>query len=413
MKRIHYGWIICAGCTLLTMCTMGLVNNGFSIYLPHIISANGFTGSQGSSLITVRCLFSLFGMFLVTRYYRCFSIRLGTTIACFCSAGAFFVYSAARSLPVYYLAAALSGLSYGLGSMIPVSILISRWFCERRAFALSICTSGTSVATLVAPTVITLLIRTFGLETSFFMEACFIFLSGILVLLILRNEPAEMKLPAYGTGLCEEEPSLRMSVRNPRLTRRQWWAAYLAFGFLGAVTIASSNHLAVLFSNQGYEDMLTALAVSFFGLLLTVGKFLYGLITDRLGGSRSNTIFSAFLLGGLFLCCASFLGSNVVMFSAAALLGLGFPISTVGISVIAADFSREDQFGITVKQFQLCYALGSFLFSPAPGILADFTHSYILSYALCFCIYICFFAVIRNIYGKLGLCAPLLSGRAD
>ena len=142
MRKIHYGWVICVTCTLLLFVTMGTVSNGFSIYLPYIMAERGLTHAQTSSLVTLRCLVAFVAMLLIGGYYRKVSLRVGTGLAVCCAGLAFWLYSAAETYPLFCVGAAVSGISYGLGSMIPVSILINRWFDQHRALALSICASG-------------------------------------------------------------------------------------------------------------------------------------------------------------------------------------------------------------------------------------------------------------------------------
>lgn len=402
MKKIHYGWIVCGACTVLTMCTMGLVNNCFSVYLPYILSENGFSSTIGSSLITARTLFSLVGMLLVSRYYRRLGLRFGLALACGLTACSFFLYAAAHSLLMFYAASALSGLCYGFGSMIPVSILINRWFVRRRAFALSMCATGTSYATLLFPPLIAGLINAYSVKIAFLAEAVWILCISLLVFVLVRATPDDMGLAPYGAGEDPEAEKRRVSASAPVLNRVQWGLLYLALTLLGAVTISSSNHLSILFTTEGYGSMLSALSVSVFGLFLTVGKFLYGLITDRVGGRNSISLFSLLTIVGLLVCALAPLQQDWVLFSGTAFLGLGLPIATAGIAVIAGDFSDEAGFGRVLNHLQVCYALGSFLFSTMAGVLADFTGGYVAAYLACAALFLLFFIMIHRMYRLIG-----------
>ena len=142
MKRVHYGWAVCAAATGLLFITMGTVSNGFSVYLPFIMAERGLTHAQTSSLVTLRCRVSFFAMLGIGWYYKAFSIRIGTAIAAACAGIAFLLYSVAGDYRTFCVGAAVSGLSYGFGSMIPVSILMARWFKTHRALALSISATG-------------------------------------------------------------------------------------------------------------------------------------------------------------------------------------------------------------------------------------------------------------------------------
>ena len=116
MRKIHYGWVICVTCTLLLFVTMGTVSNGFSIYLPYIMAERGLTHAQTSSLVTLRCLVAFVAMLLIGGYYRKVSLRVGTGLAVCCAGLAFWLYSAAETYPLFCVGAAVSGISYGLGS---------------------------------------------------------------------------------------------------------------------------------------------------------------------------------------------------------------------------------------------------------------------------------------------------------
>lgn len=85
MKRLHYGWAVCLAGTLLLFITMGTVSNGFSIYLPYILEQHGFTNSQTSFLVTLRCLVSFLAMLGIGVYYQKVSIRMGTGLAAACA----------------------------------------------------------------------------------------------------------------------------------------------------------------------------------------------------------------------------------------------------------------------------------------------------------------------------------------
>ena len=66
----------------------------------------------------------------------------------------------------------------------------------------------------------------------------------------------------------------------------------------------------------------------------------------------------------------------------ALLLGLGAPMSTVGLSLWAADFSGPARLDQTMQIFQLCAGLGTLALSVLPGAVADLTGSYVPAYAI-------------------------------
>ena len=390
MRRIYYGWMVCAAATLLIFITMGTVSNGFSVYLPFIMAERGLTNAQTSSLVTLRCLSAFLAMLGIGFFYRVFSIRAGTAVAACFAGAAFLLYSGAEDYRTFCVGAAVSGLSYGFGSMIPVSILMARWFVKHRALALSVCATGSGIATIVLPPVTTRLMERLSMTATFRLEAAFIFLLTAAIFLLLRNDPAEKGLLPYGqepekTGgtAGEEETKKAEEARSWTLTPGMWALMVLVSLTMGGLANPGFSHLSVLFSSSGFPAMTVALLISGTGLMITVGKLLYGGTTDRIGGRKSSLLFGGILLAGHILCCLAFTGSLVLCVLAVLCLGIGYPIATIGPSVWAGDMSSPDRYPVVVRRLQVVYAGGALLFAGVPGILADrFGGSYIPAYLL-------------------------------
>ena len=388
MKRVYYGWLVCAAATLLIFITMGTVSNGFSVYLPFIQAQRGLTHAQTSSLVTLRCLVAFVAMVVIGWYYKVFSIRVGTVIAAGCAGAAFFLYSVAGDYRTFCIGAAVSGLSYGFGSMIPVSILMARWFVRHRALALSICATGSGIATIVLPPVTTRLVEGLSMAAAFRIEAVFIFAAAVLILLLLRNDPAEKGLSPYGQEpQPENAPGGEAApARSFSLTPRMWVLMFLVSLTMGGLANPGFSHLSVLFTSEGFPAMTVAVLISGTGLMITVGKLLYGGATDRVGGRTSSLLFGAVLLAGHVLCCLAFLGSTPLAVVTVACLGVGYPIATIGPSVWAGDMASPDNYPKVVRRLQVVYAGGALLFASVPGILADRAGgSYIPAYILFSC----------------------------
>ena len=65
----------------------------------------------------------------------------------------------------------LAGVSYGLGAMLPASILMLRWFLSRRGTAIGICAAGTGISAVVFSSILSALIERFSLRVCFYFEA--------------------------------------------------------------------------------------------------------------------------------------------------------------------------------------------------------------------------------------------------
>ena len=88
------------------------------------------------------------------------------------------------------------------------------------------------------------------------------------------------------------------------------------------------------------------------------------------------------LVAGQILCSLAGRTSYAVALAAMACLGLGLPLSTVGLSMFALDVAAPEAYGKAVKWFQTAYMVGALAFGPVPGMLADATGSYTPAYVI-------------------------------
>lgn len=379
--KIHYGWIVCAGCTLAMFCCCGLVIQAFSVYMPFLVQRYGLTQTQASLVPTFRSLFSLIFKFLVIWFIDRLNVRRTMGLGFLFVIASFVLYAGNGPYWLIYAAAALAGIGYGLATMVPISILLNRWFREKLALALAFCAASTGVASMIFPPVITGIISRRGLTTAFLLEAAAIALVFLATMLMLRNDPKELGLAPFGRETEKKTEKAAAVQTAAPLSKGQGLVFLAAPLLLGAVAQTASGLFTLHFTGEGFDAMTAALAVSVFGFSLLVGKFVYGFCQDAIGGAKTNLLLLALMLGGVV--CACFIrGSAVLLFVSVILIGLGFSVSTVGITMWAKEFSDEKQYANTVRTYQILFMLGSLVFSPCAGMIADLFGSYVPVFAL-------------------------------
>lgn len=400
MKKPHYSWMVCLVCVLLLLCNSGMPANILPVYLPFLEEA-GYSGAQSSSLVTIRCFAGVMGMLVVTRFYQRISLRLGLTLCCALVGAAFILMSTASSYPVYAVGAAMLGLSYGMGAIIPVSLLISNWFVRRKATALSICTAGTGVSAMLLPPIITHIAENVSLQAAFRATGGLAFAVLVLAAVVVRSRPEQLGLKPYGEGECRDADKKqrdRVPEQRRDLPRGVYWLFLAAMVLFGGASMASYSHYAVHFTTGGHSKAAAALCCSLQGGVLVVSKCVYGMIVDRIGGRKTSLVFMALLTLGCGACALS-PGNAMFMYLGAVLMGIGFPPASVGITVWASEFSSEENYAGVVRSFQMAYTLGGLFLSALPGWIYDMTGSYAGAYILFTGILAVFTAVVMWVYG--------------
>ena len=238
MKNIHRAWAVCLGCTLALLVCGGLCINASSV--------------TQTSMITTACSVTfLLCMFVVNTYYEKLGYRAGLTLAVLLGVGSFVLFAEARTLPGYYLAGMLAGVSHGLGAMLPASILMLRWFSSRRGTAIGICAAGTGISAVVFSPILSALIERFSLRVCFYFEALMSLLAAGLVFLLIRESPEACGLAPYGTR--EEASSSEKQKLSIHPSRLRWAMLYLGVILIGSIASPGFAHMMILFTSSGFS----------------------------------------------------------------------------------------------------------------------------------------------------------------
>ena len=398
MKKLHYAWIVCLCGLWMFMCNMGLCSNILSVYLP-FIEASGLSDSMGSAILSIRCLSSFAVTFLVELYYRKLSLRLGILMATLIGAASAAIYAIGGSALVYYAAAVLGGVAYGLGAIYPASLLLSNWFNTHRGLALGISSAGSGVAAMAFSPLVSALVLKYSLRTAFLLQAAFVLVSAVAIFLLLRDDPAQMGLAPYGAGAKADDKAQRQE-GPARLSRPMLWMLALMMLLIGGAGQAFSGHLSVLTKSVGYGVGLAATVVSLHGLVLVCSKFLSGGLADRFGTKRCTSLLMVLFILGCVLVWFMNGVSLLLCFAPVVFMSLGASVYNVGPPLWAADLSDRAGYPKLLKWLQLFYNLGGILFSVVPGVIADHTGEYQSAYLLIAAMMLLSLAILRWAYWR-------------
>ena len=243
------------------------------------------------------------------------------------------------------------------------------------------------------------------------------------VALIVRSNPEDIGLMPLGAEIDDASAEKSSAVQNEnveetaakidaleqnddRLPKILWVTLISASMLMGAVASVGYAHLSVLYSSAGFDSGYIAAMISGIGLLLTLGKLLFGYMADRIGGYKTSMIFWIFLIAGDLLCCFAYAGSHIINIIVAFTLGIGYALSNLGTSVWSNDMGKGAQYAKLVRYLQISMSGGALITSNVPGILADLsgTGSYLPAYIMftVFCLVsAALTAVSYSYYGRM------------
>ena len=379
--RFHYAWVVAIACIITIFVCIGLVTNGFSMYIPYI-NDSGISDSEMSLIVNIRGGVSLAAMFLIHWFYGKVTARLGMFIACMFTFAAYVLYGVADgNLGIYVAGSAMAGISYGIGSMIIVSEVLRRWFVKYFNLTIGLAAAGTGIATVVMPFVVEWLVESFDLAIGFLVEAGAILVLSFLVLALLRDRPSDIGVEPLGSEDGEVHDVTMDTHAKVDLPVSIWFRFTTICFIMGCLGGPGLVFLSKLFESGNLSTEDIAISISLVGVLMIIGKVLIGRIMDRFGTYKGMMIFGTILSAGLFMTLLLG-GDDYIRYIVILLLGFGFAMMMVAPASFAKDIAKEGQYFSTVRMLEIAYVIGSFVFALVPGNLASITETYVTSYVL-------------------------------
>lgn len=379
-NKIHFGWIVTLGCSLVMLYTVGLTFNCMSIYLNPLMDELDISNTLRSGLTMFFQAGSALSLLLANKVTSLIGSRKSIMLFSIVMSVGYCILSFTEIVGICFLAMFIIGVGYGLCGIVPVTFLLTNWFEKKRGLALGIAMSGSGVATLFAPTLIDKVISGFGIRTAFLIQACVIAVFALIAVSVIREKPEDKGLRAYGyeessnrltTGESSEGFSLVRALRNSEFVIMS-----IILLILGMLISPLVQHLSPLISQSGYSERIAAEAVSVYGVCMLFGKPLFGTIIDRIGIAKANTY--VYILIFIALVDGLLLGRNTVqVFLIPLLLACGSaPMATVGLPIWTTNLFGKDSMKSLFPILKLIYTFGGVIGASIPGIVIDHTGSY-------------------------------------
>jgi MFS family permease len=181
------------------------------------------------------------------------------------------------------------------------------------------------------------------------------------------------------------------------LATRPFWALFFAFLFTPLAVMPVFTHQVVFAVDQGFSRMFVASIFGLTGLLSSVGRVGFGMISDRIGRELSATLSFGCTAGGtLVLLFLEILPHPGLLYAYAILFGLGFGARGPIVTAMATDFFGGKRFGAIYGILNFGNGIGAAVGPWFSGVVHDATGSYrwafLTSVGFCVVAAACFWA---------------------
>jgi MFS family permease len=383
-KESFYGWwIVFAGFMLMFSC-VGIIVNCVSIFFKPVIESLGFSRAEFSLYFTFINLSMMVVAPFMGKILSKYNMRAVVTTCLIIGATAYMAYSRCTALMHFYILSIIVGAALA-GLFIPVSVMCTNWFVEKRGLAMGIAFTGSGIGGMLFNPLTNWLILNYGWQNAYVVLGIILLVTIIPIsLFVIRATPAEKGQVAYGAGTDSTGQNTAQALSGMALKDATKTASFWLLGIgvllIGLMNMGIQMHIPAFLTDKGYSSTFAANVVALFMGVLVIGKLVLGSIFDkfgsRIGMAYACTVFilAAFVLMGAKT--ATWVGLFAILF------GLANAMATVAAPFITAEIFGAKNYGVIYGVINVFFTLGMSVGMPLSGAIFDARGSYIPAFTL-------------------------------
>lgn len=379
LSNIFYGWYIVAAGFIIMASGWGIVYNSASLFLKPISADLGFTRSQISVTLTISAIVQLIISLFAGRIFSRFNIKRLMQLSSIVLFISFFAHSLATSLITFYILSVIKSAAMSLLGILPLSLIISSWFYERRGFAIGIAFMGSGIGGMIFNSLAGLWIVIYGWQITFQILAVIMLLTiAPCTFFIIHIRPQDIGLFPLGkpvNNLVEKsEEKLEGLMLSEASKTLRFWNLVISLLIINVCMNSLLIFVAPHLSDIGYSLRFSANIAAISMGSLAIGKLVLGHFFDKFGILITTTIAClATTCGLLALILARY---SLALIAIIICLGLGVAFVTIANPIITHKLFGFKDYS-SINGILAAAASGGSVISPImSGYFYDKTNSY-------------------------------------
>ena len=382
-QKIFYGWWIVVGAFLLNFVGIGIIMNTMGVFIKPVAESLGFTRGGFTLYFTIAALSMMVMAPVMGKLLERYDIRIIMTVCTTMMAASFALFSQCQTLTQFYIAAVFLGIGSAGSHIIPVSMMITNWFVDKRGLAMGIVFAATGVGGLIFNPLANWIIINYSWQATFLTFGLIIGAISIpTAIFIVRAKPADMGLlPLGGEAALSRQSATEMEGLTATQAFRSsaFWLLALIILLIAIANMGVLHHIVPYLTDLGFSSTTATMLMSLHMTMLVFGKVLVGGLADR-------GLLKAYLICmiGLVISISLLYGAQwmwiAIVFSV--LFGLSIAVRTVIPPLMTARVLGQKHFAVIYGFLNIFTTLGTAIGVPLSGFIYDWTKSYSLAFAL-------------------------------
>lgn len=398
-SKFFYGWIVVIACMLLSASATGLLAYLNSLFITPVTEELGIPRTQYMLSNTCYTITTMLVMPFIGTVFQKFPMKRIIIIAACLGGAAHLCYSMATGVVFFYIGSIIAGFSTGFFGAIPIAILTTNWFNEKRGLATGLAFAGTGLASSIFSPIVSHIIANYGWRMAYrFIAAAIVVIVVLTVLLLIKEQPSDMGLKPLGEIQTVGGEKVGFTKKQVFQTK-SFWVYLIAIFLFGFVTNPTQTQLVAYWTDIGISSSAASIMYSVVMAISIVAKIVLGSVYDKAGIKKATLIIGCIAVGAFVTLNVCTKGVSVLI--PAVLFGL-----TTAIQVIAATYVASRLFGD--KEYASIYGfltpvlyVGVAIGSPVSASIYEMSGSYQVTWII--------FAVMTGVATLALLIADTLS----
>ena len=406
------GWAVMVGCFLLFFCSAGLISNTAGLFMnPICEELNVSTTSYSLINVFTSCSNAFASAFLVSKLHTG-DMKKILLLAILVTSGGYALQGLCQQVWQLWIVGFVLNLGIAFLTYVPVGMMITNWFIDKRSIAMSIAMSGMGVGGAVWSVVMAKLIELYGWRNTYFMGAAFACVSLLLVLVfLLKKSPEQYGQSPYvqaGSHARQETDAAESAVvqwqgleKKAALKTSAFVLLSVAMLLVGLYAAGVATHVVTFLVWEGWDLVAAGGILSVQMAVSIAGMLLGGVLINRFGLKLS--VLGAGIV--MALSCLS-LALTPQIAPLAYLYGVcagfaGMMASVVPSLMVSSVFGVKDYTGI-YSSINVFFMLGCAVGSAAVAVVSN-AWGYVTAWYLCTAaslLVIAFFLIALNMSAK-------------
>lgn len=352
----------------------GIVYNTASLFLVPIGEQLGLLRSEISFTMTLRSLVQMLMSLFAGKIYRRFSMVRTMKVMSLVLVATYVLFGFVTNIWQIYLLTLLGALANSFIGVVPLSIIVSNWFKEKRGFALGLALMGSGVGGMVFSTLTGKWILSYGWQRSYQLQGLVMFILIVpTVFFLMKDRPEDMGLRAYGRKEVEDLGG-GISFEKARGMSYFWMIAIMS-ALVNFALSMSMITIAPHLVDIGYDFSLAANVLAATMASLALGKLALGGLLDRLGLRRA---ISVSVIGSILSMLGLYYGQHkLALILVVVGAGIGCAHGTMVDPFLTRTIFGEKDYSSIYGVFAAAASLGGMLSPLVAGLSYDISGSYL------------------------------------